>query len=50
MTTRVDQYEGKLRIRTGPCGTTINIVVPLRTMRDASPQSTALAADMPVTH
>jgi len=36
MRTRVDQYEGKLQIRTGPSGTTVRIVIPTRSMCEAA--------------
>jgi PAS domain S-box-containing protein len=48
MTTRVDQYEGKFRIRTGPRGTTVSIVVPTRSIRDQ--RGEARSANMPVAH
>jgi two-component system, NarL family, sensor kinase len=50
MTTRVDQYEGKLRIRTGPRGTTVSIVVPARSIRDADQRAEALSTSMPSAH
>jgi len=37
MRMRVDQYEGKLQIRMGPSGTTVRIVIPTRSMREAAP-------------
>jgi len=36
MRTRVEQYEGKLQIRTGPSGTTVRIVIPTRPMCEAA--------------
>src|SRR5262245_27386249 len=50
MTTRVDQYEGKLRIRTGPRGTTVSIVVPARPNRDAGERAEAASTNMPFAH
>jgi len=51
MRMRVDQYDGKLQVSMGPSGTTVRIVIPTRSMREAvATERTVLPRTHPARH